>query len=756
LNDTANQTTPDAHSQTAPRKRLSPRLLRQRERTKSALTVLLVTALLAASVLLTAWPWPKHFLTGLPAGAEAPRDAWQLSWGAHRLLAGQVLPGHDAPAFYPHAGALDFDELLYVPSVAALAPYAATGDPVLTYNVTLLAFWVLSGLMMYLFLRELGIGRAGCVFGAVAFALVPWRTAEFYQLDVQLCFGVPLCLMLLARWVRTQERRWAFFVALALWAQAMSVLGYALALMIALPLVAIVGLVRRRPSPFDDRPLYDGVAITGVVLLILASVFLGPAIELRTSDALTRMYEERHEGGVPLFPYLFPGAVVLLLAAVYGFFQRQMLFKHVRAKRPGQIIITALAVARVALWVFVALTCAGRAVAPDAAFWETLGRAVGGALVAILALTFVLALAARRAARAFGTALMHGLGLAAAACFIASLGPQITVGSPAVDLSQGPLPGPGIVHAFLGTIAPLSRLGIIPIIFLVTAAAWILDEVAHHRRFRWVPIPALILVCTESLIMPNSFEPAGLANDSPVMQRLANERETRTVLGVPAGDAEMDARWLLASAGRFNLMVNGSETISPPAYRELAEAFRSGDVEAGSAMLKELWPDPYLLVDRAGLEERDRVFRLDENQLAYDWELVIEDSRYALYEPVKETLAPYVIRKRVRPDLASRFARLRIKARMKFTDVSLDPYVVARWNDQGDQSFVLTSEFQSLEFDARAHWLGRPEGDVVTIELMFKVDGAAEFTPAEEALAGKRVGEAWEVSEIDFWEAPRR
>jgi hypothetical protein len=257
--------------------------------------------------------------------------------------------------------------------------------------------------------------------------------------------------MLLTRWVRTQQRRWAFFLALALWAQAMSVLGYALALMVTLPLVAIVALVRRRPSPFDDRPFYDGVAITAFVLLILVSIFLGPAIEVRTSDAFTSMYEERHEGGAQLLPYLFPGVVVLLLAAVYGFFQRQMLFKHVRAKRPGQIIITALALARVALWLFVGITCAGRAAAPDAVFWETLGRLVGGALVAILALTFVLALAARRAPRAFGTALMHGLGLAAAACFIASLGPQITVGSPSVNLSQGPLPGPGTVHAFLAS-----------------------------------------------------------------------------------------------------------------------------------------------------------------------------------------------------------------------------------------------------------------------------------------------------------------
>jgi hypothetical protein len=230
----------------------------------------------------------------------------------------------------------------------------------------------------------------------------------------------------------------------------------------------------------------------------------------------------------------------------------------------------------------------------------------------------------------------------------------------------------------------------------------------------------------------------------------------RTVLGFPAGDAEMDARWLLASAGRFNLMVNGSATITPQAYKELIEPFRRGDIEAGSAMLKELWPDPYLLIDRKGLVERDRVFRLDEDELMSEWQLVIDDDRYALYEPVPNMPVPFVIRKRIRPDLARRFARLRVNARVKFADVSLEPYVVARWNGKGDQSFVLTSEFQTLEFDARAHWVGRPQGDVVTIELLFKVDSSTEFTPAKDALAGKHVGEAWEVFQIEFWEAPRR
>jgi len=785
---------PDAHpAQAQPaepvrKRRRRRRLLHRPQQAGRTLAVVLLIGCLAVALLLTSWPWPRHFLSGLPAGPEAPRDAWKLSWGAHRLLKGRVLPAHDAPAFYPHAGALDFDEPLFIPSLVAVIPYAATRDAVVTYNVTLLIFWVLSGVTMYLFLRELGIGKLGCAFGAAAFVLLPYRTAHLNDITAQLCFGVPLCLMLLARWVRTQQRRWALVLALAWCLQAMSALAYALALVAALPLAAIVALLRRRPSPLDDRYMYDGVAIMVLVPLLLVSIFLGPTLEVRTNEPLASAYEERGLGAAQPLAYLnpdegslvdvfsfpaggpeaglFPGLTVVVLAGVYGFFRRQMLRHFPGRNRAAQIIVTVLALARLALWCLVGIVCLARAAAPTSAFWEALGRLVGPALVAILALTLLLALAARRHPRAFGTALMHGLGLAAAGCFVLSLGPEITAGSSAVSLSEGPLIQPEAVHPFLGTIAPLGRVGIVTIVFLIAAAAWILDEVAHHRRFRWLPVAVFVLVCAESVVLPNRFTPAGRNAESPVMARVAQHSPTaerlnravrlRSVFVIPAGDPETDARTLLASVPDFPIMVNGSATVTPAASRELVKTFKRGDIAAASRELTAFWPDPYLVVDRRALAERSDTFPLDKKELAEHWRLIIEDDRYALYEPLATTPTPCIIHKRLRRDVATRYCRLRFKARMTFADPSLEPHVVVRWNGKGDLSYALTSEFQPLEFDGMARWLGKPEGDLVTISLVFKVNGGAEFTPAEEALADVDVSNVWEVIEIEFWEAPRR
>jgi len=760
-----------------PKKKVSTRVLRQREQRKRTVTLVLLTVFLVVALLLTGWPWPRHFLSGLATGAEAPRDAWKLAWGAQYVLEGHVLPGHNAPGFYPHAGVLDFDDPLYVPSLVAVVPFSATDNAVFAYNVTLLVFWVLSGLMMYLFLRELGIGRTGCVFGAIAFVLVPCRTALLHDLGAQLCFGVPLCLMLLTRWVRLQQRRWALLLGLALAVQALSSLGYALALTAALPLVALVALVRRRPSPFYERSLYDGIALMVLVPLVLAAVFLGPAVEVRSSAALASAYEQRDIGAVEPVTYvnpntgslvdaislssntqttsLFPGVAVLVLACVYGFFHRQMLRKQIKGRRVRQALINVLSLARIALCICLGAVFIGRATAPDSALWANLGQWAGSGLIALVGLTFASGLVAWRHPRAFGMALLHGLGFAALVCFIMSLGPRITTGSALIPVCDGPLPGPQTLHAFLGTVGPLSRFGIVPIVFLIAAAAWILDEVAHHRRFWWVPIPALVLVCAESVVLPNSFESVA-SSDSTVIERLKAETQPHTLLAVPAGDPETDARALLRSVGKFHLMINGTATVRPADYEALIETFAQGDTRTGSRMLKELWPDPLLLVDKEAIEELPDPYVFSENALVKEWDKVAEDDRYVLYKPAANAALPFVVRKRVRADIAGQRLRLHLQARTRFSNRSLEPHILVDWNGMGEQSYALTSDYQPLLFEGRARWVGRPEGDVVTISLVFKAEDGETFTPAAEALAGQDTQDAWQVVEIEFWEAPRR
>jgi hypothetical protein len=202
-------------------------------------------------------------------------------------------------------------------------------------------------------------------------------------------------------------------------------------------------------------------------------------------------------------------------------------------------------------------------------------------------------------------------------------------------------------------------------------------------------------------------------------------------------------------------VVNGSATITPPATAELVELFRRGDVDAASSRLQELWPEPYLLIDRKALAERPDAFPLDEPRLETGWSLVLDDDRYALYKPATKTPSPYVIRKRLRADLAERNRLLHFKARMLFSDPAFDAYVVVTWNGMGDQRYGVTSRILAFDFDAIEAWTGRVAGDVVEIALVFKT-GDDEYVPAEQALDGTPYADAWEVTEIEFWQASRR
>jgi hypothetical protein len=316
------------------------------------------------------------------------------------------------------------------------------------------------------------------------------------------------------------------------------------------------------------------------------------------------------------------------------------------------------------------------------------------------------------------------------------------------------LPQPGALDLFVSTIRPASRFAIVPIVFLVASAGWILDELANHRRFRWLPIPVLALVCAESIVLPHRFQHDPSTDGLPFVAQVPLAPGELTLFALPGGDVEADSRWLLSTVGRFDLLANGASAVTPSWYRELGETLERGDLEGASVMLRQLWPKPYLLVDRKTLREHEKAFALDAQRMEKEWWSVFDDGRYVLYEPVTKESAPLVVRKRLRNDYARTHRLLRFSVRVRFSDPELEPYVVVRWNGQGDQSFALTSTFQPLEFDALERWVGPPEGDVVTISLVLKVND--EFVPADEALAQKGIDDAWEVVDVKFFKVARR
>lgn len=73
---------------------------------------------------------------------------WSMAWIQHALTSSASF--FDANIFYPTEDALAYTDLLLPSALATLPLYLLTGNPLVNYNVVLLATYVLSGYFVFL------------------------------------------------------------------------------------------------------------------------------------------------------------------------------------------------------------------------------------------------------------------------------------------------------------------------------------------------------------------------------------------------------------------------------------------------------------------------------------------------------------------------------------------------------------------------------------------------------------------------------
>lgn len=178
-------------------------------------------AALAYTLLALAWTWPlaAGLTRDLPWDLGDPLlNCWILAWHFHqagRLLGGDLsaLSSWWHPGiFHPTPYALGHSELLAGQAAFGAPVYLATGNIILTYNVLFIASIVLSGVGMYLLVRDMALGSgtslparqwqaggAGFVAGLLyAFAL--YRVCQGPHLQVLSGQWLPFVLWGLHRW----------------------------------------------------------------------------------------------------------------------------------------------------------------------------------------------------------------------------------------------------------------------------------------------------------------------------------------------------------------------------------------------------------------------------------------------------------------------------------------------------------------------------------------------------------------------------
>jgi hypothetical protein len=482
----------------------------------SPLTPVKVTALYLAVAVAFTWPLAIGLTRDIPWDlGDSLLNAWILAWDADRLLrflggdVGALRNFWNANIFHPEPLTLAYSEHLFAQAVQSLPVYALTGNIILAYNLLFLSTFVLSGLGMFLFVREVtGSAKAALVAGLI-YAFAPYRVPQFSHLQVMSSQWMPFVLYGLRRYFQTRHMTPLVGAGAALIAQNLSN-GYFLLFFAPFVLAyALFEIATRRL--WTDVRVWVALSVTAAVVTAITLPFLLPYLELRRLGFGPRVLNEVRSYSADVFSYwtapaeswlwgrvirafpkteaeLFPTIAALLLAIAGMTGSLSAAWAHARARpaaasRPLLVLVWVLVAAAAVYTVFVVLILSSHGftrIGPYPISVRNLWRN-SRVLVVILTLLILVSPRARLFAREWIGSITAFALIAATAAFLLSLGPEIRSAGRLIS-EVGPyhylywyVPG------FDGLRVP-ARFAMLVILFLSIAAG--LGAAAIERGFR--------------------------------------------------------------------------------------------------------------------------------------------------------------------------------------------------------------------------------------------------------------------------------
>ena len=588
------------------------------------LTPFKAAALYLGVALVFTWPLAAGLTRDIPWDlGDSLLNAWILAWDADRLL--RFLGGDidalrnfwNANIFYPEPLTLAYSEHLFAQAVQILPVYAITGNIILSYNLLFLSTFVLSGLGMFLFVREItGSARAGLVAGLI-YAFAPYRVPQFSHLQVISSQWMPFVLYGLRRYFVTRHIAPLIGAGAALVAQNLSN-GYFLLFFAPFVLAyAIFEIAARRL--WADARVWLALSITAAIVAAVTLPFLLPYLELRRLGFGPRVLNEVKAFSADVFSYwtspiesrlwggtirgypkaegdLFPTLAALCLGVIGVAGSVSVAWTHARTRpaAPSNMmmpIVWALIAAAAVYTLFVLAILTGNGFSQIGPFPLSV-RNLWRNFRVLAIVVFLLVLVSPRArsfARQWIGTLAAFLVLAAAAAFLMSLGPEIRSNGRLIS-EVGPyhffyshVPG------FDGLRVP-ARFAMLVILFLSVAAG--LGAAALEQRFRRggaIAIALGVLAVAEAFAAPiavngtiaegrYAMPPARVytGEQVPGVYRFLKTLPApgTVVVEFPLGEWAYEVRYVFYAAAHWHPIVNGYSGHFPLSYNMNATHLR--------------------------------------------------------------------------------------------------------------------------------------------------------------------------------------
>lgn len=578
----------------------------------------------AGLALLWTWPLALGLTRDLPWDLGDPVfNCFVLERNARLILAAlggnlAALGGFwDARIFHPEPLTLAYSEHQVPQALLALPVYALTHNVLLSYNLLFLATFVLSGLGVFLLVRDLTANTAAAFLAGLLFAFAPYRVEQLSHLQVLSSQWMPFALLGFHRFARSGRWTPLAFGSLALLVQGLSC-GYYLLFFSPLAAAFVAfELVRLRRGP----AAWARLAAAAGLVVALALPFLLPYQELRARGGLARERAEVETFSADVFAYLtapeeihawgdvmrafpapegqlFPGLVAPLGAALALWVAVPLAARSGETRR-GARVLARLAAAWLVLQMLAVLLIlsGGAASIGDAIPWLKM-RSLSQALVLASVAAVVLCAASaqvRRWLRVFAESHTGFFAMAAIAAMALSYGPTLrSFGRPMLE-------GPYVylydfVPGFDGLRVP-ARFAMLVVLCLAVLAGLGTSAI----RSRWAIAAAAALAVLESTAAPLVVNdvwsdpalrrpPPRLAIGAavPAIYRRASELPRSAVLiEFPFGSEPYELRYMFQQPAHGLPLVNGFSGAVPASYarrRGPLRAVLTEPVRAGQAL----------------------------------------------------------------------------------------------------------------------------------------------------------------------------
>ncbi len=632
---------------------------------------------------------------------------------ARRLLS-SPLELFDGNAFYPYGETLAFSEPLLVPTLLGL-PGFVWGNPVLTYNLLLLALWPLDGVAMAWVAHRLTRSWPAAWLAGAVFCLSPYFTEYYLEFQMLLAAPVPLVLFAWIRWLETGRRGWLGAALIGLTLEAATTWYYGIILGLALAAVTLGFLcLRWRGVPWARLAGQLALGAPPVALALLPVAW--PYVVVHRELGFERGIVETAAHSADLFSFVEPGhrswayrmspgghlaetsvfagftALALAGGALFGRPGGGRPVRGRRARRLQNVLRLGLALASAAavlllLWPLPRSRVGRLVVHPRPA--EFLDIAV--------LLTFGL-LAVRGWAGSRGAGVRRRLGrgdwirlagLLAAVFVVLSLGPVLHVH--ARPVAPGPYLSLYYVLLPLHVVRVTARFAVIVFAAVALLAAFGLRAVEARlrrrpRALRLVRLAVFLALGAEYAVTPAPLQPAAWSA-RPVDAVLRAAPGDAAVLEWPTNVAEIDADAMVRSLVHGKYLVNGLSGFVPESLRELSGLLTTPGspfpTAEADAVLRQLYPLRYLVV------------RLGDPTVTAEWRPAWLGLRTAgvpllrfrgtygsddLYEVVPLPEAGVRLERRVSPEFLRRHPVLRIALRPRVTGPDLEQWAEVALN----------------------------------------------------------------------------